>query len=78
LRILNRLSGPSFDPDQVDPRIRHFYEHAALYRLEVWSEVLFSPEKFCSLAAGRNSSGRRMDQLNFPISPLEVAKRHDQ
>src|ERR1700693_5793172 len=36
------LSGPSFDPDQVDPRIRHFYEHAALYRLEVWSEVYFA------------------------------------
>jgi len=33
------LRGPSFDPDQVDRRIRQFYEHAALYRLEVRSEV---------------------------------------
>jgi hypothetical protein len=29
------LRGPSFDPDGVNPRIRHFYEHAALYHLEV-------------------------------------------
>lgn len=35
------LRGPSFDPGAVDSRIRHFYEHAAEYRLEVWSEVYF-------------------------------------
>ena len=33
------LRGPSFDPDAVHPRVRHFYEHAASYNLEVWSEV---------------------------------------
>ena len=66
------LSGPSFDPDQVDPRIRHFYEHAALYRLEVWSEVYFAGRFVLWLLVEFIS--RRMDQLNFPISPLEVAK----
>jgi hypothetical protein len=66
------LSGPSFDPDQVDPRIRHFYEHAALYRLEVWSEVYFAGKFVLWLLVEFIS--RRMDQLNFPISPLEVAK----
>src|SRR5271165_5200310 len=33
------LRGPSFDPDTVHPRVRHFYEHAAQYWLEAWSEV---------------------------------------
>jgi hypothetical protein len=66
------LRGPSFDPDQVDPRIRHFYEHAGLYRLEVWSEVYFAGKFVLWLMVEFIS--RRMDQLNFPISSLEVAK----
>jgi hypothetical protein len=66
------LRGPCFDPNQVDPRIRHFYEHAALYRLEVWSEVYFAGKFVLWLLVEFIS--RRMDQLNFPISPLEVAK----
>lgn len=36
------LRGPTFDPDPIDPRIRHFYEHTASYRLVVaarWSPV---------------------------------------
>jgi len=66
------LRGPSFDPDQVDPRIRHFYEHAALYRLEVWSEVYFAGKFVLWLLVEFIS--RRMDQLNSPISSLEVAK----
>lgn len=66
------LRGPCFDPNQVDPRIRHFYEHAALYRLEVWSEVYFAGKFVLWLLVEFIS--RRMDQLNFPISSLEVAK----
>jgi hypothetical protein len=68
----NRLRGPSFDPDAVHPRIRHFYEHAALYHLEVWSEVYFAGKFVLWLLVEFIS--RRMDQLNFPISSLEVAK----
>ena len=66
------LRGPSFDPDAVDPQIRHFYEHAALYHLEVWSEVYFAGKFVLWLLVEFIS--RRMDQLNFPISSLEVAK----
>jgi len=64
--------GPSFDPRAVDPRIRHFYEHTAQYHLEVWSEVHFVGRFFLWLLVEFLS--RRMDQLNFPISSLEVAK----
>ena len=66
------LRGPSFDPERVDPRIRHFYEHTGLYKLEVWSEVYFAGKFVLWLLVEFIS--RRMDQLNFPISSLEVAK----
>src|SRR6516225_4520110 len=66
------LRGPSFDPDGVNPRIRHFYEHAALYHLEVWSEVYLAGKFVLWLLVEFIS--RKMDQLNFPISSMEVAK----
>ena len=66
------LRGPSFDPDKIHPRIRHFYEHAALYHLEVWSEVYLAGKFVLWLLVEFIS--RRMNQLNFPISSLEVAK----
>lgn len=65
------LRGSQFDPDQVHPDIRHFYEHTAQYRLEAWSEAgaltgffLWGLTRFVS---------RPMDQLNFPVSSLELA-----
>src|SRR5260370_15550240 len=66
------LRGPSFDPGAVDSRIRHFYEHAAEYHLEVWSEVYFVGRFFLWLLVEFLS--RRMDQLNCPISSLELAR----
>jgi hypothetical protein len=65
------LRGPSFDPDLVHPRVRHFYEHAAQYQLEAWSEVALVGKFFLWLLVEFIS--QRMDQLNFPISPLEMA-----
>ena len=66
------LRGPSCNPDQVNPKIKHFYEHAAAYQLEVWSEVYLAGRFFLWLLVEFIS--RRMNQLNFPISSLEVAK----
>jgi hypothetical protein len=66
------LRGPSFDPDRVDPKVRHFYEHTALYHLEVWSEVYLAGKFVLWLLVEFIS--RKMNQLNFPISSLEVAK----
>jgi hypothetical protein len=56
----------------VDPRVRHFYEHAAAYNLEVWSEAYLVGRFFLWLLVEFLST--RMDQLNFPLSSLEVAK----
>lgn len=66
------LRGASFDPNSVDPRIRDFYEHAAAYHLEVWSEVYLLGRFFLWLLVEFLST--HMDQLNFPLSSLEVAK----
>ncbi|HEV1993095.1 MAG TPA: hypothetical protein VGR03_02080 [Candidatus Acidoferrum sp.] len=68
----NALRGPGFNPDAIHPAIRHFYEHAAAYHLEVWTEVSLLGRFFLWLLVEFIS--RRMDQLNFPISSLEVAK----
>jgi hypothetical protein len=65
------LRGPGFDPNQVDPRIRDFYEHTARYRLAVdahWSP-LFRP--LASLLVATVS--RRIAQLNFPLNSRETA-----
>jgi hypothetical protein len=65
------LRGPGFEPNQVDSRIRDFYEHTARYRLAVdarWSPV-FRP--LASLLVGTVS--RRIAQLNFPLNPRETA-----
>ena len=66
------LRGPSFNPDAIREEIRHFYEHSAQYHLEVWSEASLTGRFFLWLLVEFIS--RRMDQLNFPISSLEVAK----
>lgn len=68
----NALRGPSFNPGAIHPPIRHFYEHTASYNLEVWTEVSLLGRFFLWLLVEFIS--RRMDQLNFPISSLEVAK----
>lgn len=72
LENFNLLRGPNFNPDSVHPDIRHFYEHAAEYQLDVWSEVSLVGRFFLWLLVEFIS--RRMDQLNFPICSLEVAK----
>jgi hypothetical protein len=66
------LRGPSFNPYAIRPEIRNFYEHTGQYHLEVWSEVSLAGRFFLWLLVEFIS--RRMDQLNFPISSLEVAK----
>jgi hypothetical protein len=66
------LRGPGFNPDVVHSRIRHFYEHAAAYNLEVWSEVYLLGRFFLWLLVEFLST--HMDQLNFPLSSLDVAK----
>lgn len=65
------LRGEDFDPEQVRPEVRDFYEHTSSYRLEAWSEAPVPTRLF--LWALTRFVSRRMDQLNFPVSSLELA-----
>jgi hypothetical protein len=64
------LAGPRFDPAAVRPGIRDFYEHTSHYRLDAWSEAAMSTRFFLQLLT---SASRGMDQLNFPVSSLELS-----
>jgi hypothetical protein len=65
------LRGARFDPASVRPEVRDFYEHTASYHLEAWSEAPVPTRLF--LWALTKFVSRRMDQLNFPVSSLELA-----
>jgi hypothetical protein len=71
LSSLSVLDGPGFRSDEVDEVVRHFYEHTAQWRMEVWAQWagLFQP-------GGELISqffGRRVQQLALPTRALEVA-----
>ena len=65
------LAGDGFDPAAIDPRIRDFYECTSQYQLEAWSEAAWHTRVFLWVLTRFVS--RRMDQLNFPVSSLELA-----
>jgi hypothetical protein len=71
LTDFDALKGSSFDPASVRPAIRDFYEHTSCYHLEAWSEAGLLTRFF--LWALTEFVSRRMDQLNFPVSSLELA-----
>lgn len=71
LTDFSTLRSPDFDPDQVDPRIRDFYEHTAQYEFDVWSEANLWTRVFLWVLTRFVS--QNMDQLNFPVSSLELA-----
>ncbi|MDB5306916.1 MAG: hypothetical protein JWO38_1118 [Gemmataceae bacterium] len=65
------LAGGGFDPAAVDPAVGEFYERAADFDPDVWSEWsgLFRP--FASLVTALFS--RRLGQLNLPLDPLDAS-----
>jgi len=66
------LAGPSFDLAVVDPEVRRFYEETSLYHLEVWSHAPFPARLFLWLLVSTVS--RTMNQLNFPVTGMELAR----
>jgi hypothetical protein len=64
------LKSDDFDPAAVHPTIRDFYEHTSRYHLEAWSEASVTTRLFLW---GLTFVSRRMDQLNFPVSSLQLA-----
>jgi len=66
------LDGDAFDSGRLHPSVRDFYEHTGRYHLDVWSEwsPLFWPFGWALITF----VSRRMEQLNFPMYPLETAR----
>jgi hypothetical protein len=71
LPSFDALRGPHFDPGRIRPEVRDFYEHTSFYRLEAWSEAALSTRYF--LWGLTTFVSRKMNQLNFPVSSLELA-----
>jgi hypothetical protein len=69
------LDGAGFRSADVDPLVRHFYEHTADWRMEVWAQwsAVFQPggELISRLF------GKRVQQLALPTRPLDVAHGMD-
>lgn len=65
------LASPGFDAKAIQPAVANFYERAAEYDMDVWSEWsgLFKPFGF--LVASLFS--RRLEQLNLPLSSLDTS-----
>ncbi len=65
------LNSEDFNAEDVDPRIRAFYETTASYELEAWSDVGLVARPLLWMLVRLVS--RRMDQLVFPLSALELS-----
>jgi len=65
------LRGPRFDPDALHPLVRDFYEHTAAYAMDVWSRTYFPANVGLFLLV--TTISRQVNQLNFPLSPLDTA-----
>lgn len=53
------------------PLVRDFYEHTAAFSMDAWSRTYFPAN--LALALLVTTISRQVDQLNFPLSPLETA-----
>ncbi len=65
------LRGDGFDPSRVHPLIREFYEHTTDFVMDVWSRSYFPTRLGLWLLVATVS--RQVNQLNFPLSPLDTA-----
>lgn len=66
------LNGPGFPVEQLRPEVRHFYEHTAAYRMDVWSETFFPGNIGLWLLV--TTISRKVDQLNFLLHAHAAAK----
>jgi hypothetical protein len=59
------------DPDRLAPLVREFYEHTTRFAMDVWSRTYFPTNLALYLLV--TTISRQVNQLNFPLSPLEAA-----
>jgi len=59
------------DPDRLHPLVREFYEHTTRFAMDVWSKTYFPTNLALYLLV--TTISRQVNQLNFPLSPLDTA-----
>ena len=67
----HQLDGEGFVGDEIAAPIRDFYEHTSEFAMDVWSRTYFPAN--LALALLVTTISRQVNQLNFPLSPLETA-----
>src|SRR5262249_6891903 len=72
LPCFEQLRGPSFEPHQVDSRVRAFYERTSAYELDAWSEWSGFFRPWGQLLAVMFSW--TLQHLNVPLSPLDTSR----
>ena len=66
------LDSPNFDAKAVDERIQDFYEGTAGYTFDTWATTYFPARIALWLLV--ETISRRVDQLNFPLDGLAMAR----
>src|SRR5205823_10425938 len=61
-----------FDPARAHPLVREFYEHTTRFSFDVWSKTFFPTNIGLWLLV--TTISRQVNQLNFPLSPLDTAR----
>lgn len=67
-----QLRGDGFDPARAHALVREFYEHTTRFTMDVWSQTFF-PSNIALWLLVKTIS-RQVNQLNFPLSPLDTAR----
>ena len=66
-----QLRSGVFDPESAHPLVREFYQHTTRFAMDVWSRT-YLPASIALWLLVKTIS-RQVNQLNFPLSPLETA-----
>jgi hypothetical protein len=66
------LRGDGFDPANAHALVREFYEHTTRFAMDVWSKTYFPSNIGLWLLV--KTISRQVNQLNFPLSPLDTAR----
>lgn len=65
------LACDGFDPAHAHPLVRELYEHTTRFAFDVWSKTYFPMNIGLWLLV--TTISRQVNQLNFPLSPLDTA-----
>jgi len=66
------LAHDGFDVANAHPLVREFYEHTTRFAFDVWSKTYFPTNIGLWLLV--TTISRQVNQLNFPLSPLDTAR----